>query len=153
VLLRSAQVTGALASALALTREHTASRKQFGRPLAAFQLVGAHLAEMTAQIALTEAVLQDAVRAHDAGAPQPATASLALTAARAAVQVAKSAHQCHGAIGATREYQLHHYTRRLWAWQAESGGERWWSRCLGDVALGDTTDGVWNATTPQRAGA
>lgn len=148
VLLRSAQIAGALGSALALTREHTSSRKQFGRPLAAFQLVGAHIAEMTAQIALTDAMLQDAIHAHDAGRPQPATASLMLAASHAAAEVSRSAHQCHGAIGATREYQLHQFTRRLWSWRGESGSERYWNDRLGEIALAEYDGGLWAATAP-----
>ena len=130
--------------------EHTSSRKQFGRPLAAFQLVGAHLAEMASQAALVEAMLGDAVRAQDAGAPDPSTTCLALVSARAATSVARAAHQCHGAIGVTREYQLHHFTRRLWSWRDEAGSERRWCNSLGSAAL-LAPDAVWASTQPMEA--
>jgi acyl-CoA dehydrogenase len=34
----------------------------------------------------------------------------------------------------TREYPLHHLTRRLWAWRAEYG-EREWSVAVGRMAV------------------
>ena len=37
---------GAVAGALALTRDHVASREQFGRPLAAFQAVSQQIADV-----------------------------------------------------------------------------------------------------------
>jgi acyl-CoA dehydrogenase len=39
-----------------------------------------------------------------------------ITAATAATDVARLAHQLHGATGITREYPLHRLTRRLRAW-------------------------------------
>jgi alkylation response protein AidB-like acyl-CoA dehydrogenase len=148
-LLRAAQMLGALEQALAATREHTAARKQFGRPLDRFQLVGAHIADMAAHAALLEALLADATRAHDAGTPTPATASVKLVAGAAATIVARSAHQCHGAIGVTREYRLHQFTRRLWAWREEYGAERSWSRALGAMAISGSGADVWSLTEPQ----
>jgi acyl-CoA dehydrogenase len=150
-LLRVAQMLGAMEQALAATREHTAARKQFGRPLDRFQMVGGHIAEMAAQTAQVAALLADATRAHDAGAAAAATASLKLVAGEAATVVARSAHQTHGAIGVTREYRLHQFTRRLWAWREELGAERHWSRALGTAALRSTADELWAATTPQAA--
>jgi acyl-CoA dehydrogenase len=146
-LLRSAQIAAAIDRARAMTREHTTSRKQFGRPLASFQLVGAHLAEMASHAALVEATLADAVRALDAGSPDPSTTSLALISAHAATVVGRSAHQCHGAIGVTREYQLHHFTRRLWSWRDEAGSERAWCRSLGSSALAAPAE-LWASTQP-----
>jgi alkylation response protein AidB-like acyl-CoA dehydrogenase len=88
-LLRAAQILGAMEQALAATREHTAARKQFGQPLNRFQLVGAHIAEMAAEVAFVAALLKDATHAHDVGSPEPATASLKLAADMAATTVAR----------------------------------------------------------------
>ena len=41
-----ALIDGAVAGALALTRDHVATRQQFGRPLAAFQAVSQEIAEV-----------------------------------------------------------------------------------------------------------
>ncbi|QEC46450.1 acyl-CoA dehydrogenase [Baekduia soli] len=146
--LRSAQIAGALGRALALTREHTSRRSQFGRPLTRFQLVGAHLATMAAHAALVDAMLDDACRAEDDAALAASAGSLALIAAEAATEVARSAHQCHGAIGATREYQLHHFTRRLWSWRSDGGGERRRARTLGERAQAASAAELWAGTEP-----
>ena len=43
----------------------------------------------------------------------------------------EAVHQAHGAIGFTREYGLHHYTRRLLAWRDEHGTDAHWAIELG----------------------
>jgi acyl-CoA dehydrogenase len=148
-LLRAAQMLGAMDQALAATREHTAARRQFGRPLDQFQLVGAHLAAMAADATQVEALLADAIRAHDAGSPAAATAALKLVAGQAATRVARAAHQCHGAIGVSREYRLHQFSRRLWAWRDEFGSERHCARTLGTAGLSADRDGLWAISEPQ----
>jgi acyl-CoA dehydrogenase len=148
-LLRAAQMLGAMDQALAATREHTAARKQFGRSLNHFQLVGAHLAAMAADATQVEAMLADAIRAHDAGSPMAATAALKLVAGRAATSVARAAHQCHGAIGVTREYRLHQFSRRLWAWRDEFGSERHSAQTLGAAGLLADRNELWVLTEPQ----
>jgi acyl-CoA dehydrogenase len=55
----------------------------------------------------------------------------------AAFEATRAAHQAHGAMGVTREYPLHHYSRRLWAWRHEFGAVGSWRRRLGaDVVAG-----------------
>jgi acyl-CoA dehydrogenase len=147
-LLRVAQISAAAQRALEITREHTSVRKQFGQPLNRFQLIGAHLAKMVAQTDLVTAMLEEAVRAHDAGEPEPSTPALAFIAARAATSVTRSAHQCHGAIGISREYRLHQFTRRLLAWREEAGSEPGWSEALGELVLSGAPGELWRATTP-----
>ncbi len=41
------------------------------------------------------------------------------------------AHQAHGAIGFTHEYNLHPLTRRLWTWRSEFGGDSFWAAVVG----------------------
>jgi alkylation response protein AidB-like acyl-CoA dehydrogenase len=144
----AAQMFGAMQQTLAATREHTAARTQFGRSLDSFQLIGAHIAQIASHLAAVEGLLDEASLAHDLGEPRGTTAALRVVASRAATMVARSAHQCHGAIGVTREYRLHHYSRRLWAWREEQGGERHWSRVLGAAALDDPREAIWGLTQP-----
>ena len=56
-------------------------------------------------------------------------------------------HQVHGAIGYTQEYDLHHYTRRLWAWRDALGNEHHWSRLLGAELAAASPDHVWKGVT------
>ena len=44
-------------------------------------------------------------------------------------------------MGVTREYPLHHFTRRLWSWRDECGSGRWWREWLGlELAAGGAHD-------------
>jgi alkylation response protein AidB-like acyl-CoA dehydrogenase len=85
-------------------------RRQFGRPLGAFQALQHRLAECTVLalgarwIALEAAFLRaDAARAELA----------ATQAAVAAKRVFREAHQLHGAMGLTREHDLFLWSTRL----------------------------------------
>ena len=57
------------------------------------------------------------------------------------------AHQAHGAIGFTQEYELHYLTRRLWSWRDEFGNEAEWNAVVGRAALAAGADGLWPALT------
>jgi alkylation response protein AidB-like acyl-CoA dehydrogenase len=61
--------------------------------------------------------------------------------------VAEIAHQVHGAMGFTYEHQLHHLTRRLWAWRDEYGAEPVWQRRLGREVIAAGGDRVWDFIT------
>ena len=54
-----------------------------------------------------------------------------------------AAHQAHGAMGMTKEYELGQLTRRLWSWRDEFGSERWWGRELGRQLAGAGADELW----------
>ena len=68
-----------------------------------------------------------------------------LRANQAAGEAASIAHQVHGAIGFTREYDLQRFTRRLWSWRSEYGNERHWADAIGARAARAGTDGFWPA--------
>ena len=57
------------------------------------------------------------------------------------------AHQVHGAIGFTHEYDLHRYTRRLMGWRSEFGNDRYWAERTGAFALKAGGAGLWGALT------
>jgi 3-oxochol-4-en-24-oyl-CoA dehydrogenase len=108
--------------------EYATIRRQFGRPIGAFQAVK-HLCASMACRAESAAVLGwDAVRAIDDGA-----AGLALSAAAAAafcldagVDVAKDCVQVLGGIGFTWEHDAHLYLRRAVALRQLLGGSAAW---------------------------
>jgi acyl-CoA dehydrogenase len=149
-LLNSARILGALRRIEAITQEHTAVRRQFGRPLASFQMVSAHLAEISSQVALVSSLLEEASAAHDARSPEPSTGNLAIVAAQAATAVARSTHQCHGAIGITQEYWLQQFTRRVLAWRDAFGSGRSTQRETGKAAVLSGPSAAWAATTSRR---
>ena len=49
----------------------------------------------------------------------------------------------HGAIGFTREYDLRHFTQRLWSWRSEFGNDRHWSGLLGSAVIARGADAFW----------
>ena len=129
-LARAAQLRGTMEQVLAMSLRHAQERTQFGRPLARFQAIQHHLAEMAGEAAASGAAVDAAA---EAGTPFACAAAKA-RASQAAGSVARLAHQVHGAIGYTAEHDLHHWTTRLWAWRDECGNEAHWWQMLGTHA-------------------
>jgi alkylation response protein AidB-like acyl-CoA dehydrogenase len=147
VLLRSAATVGALETAVAHTLEHVTVREQFGRPLLSFQAVAQQVATMTSELALARVATTAAVAASAQDVDVRTVAVASVVTAAAATEVARAAHQLHGAMGVTREHPLHLATRRLWSWRDEMGGERRWARHLGEELVAAGSDGVWRWLT------
>ena len=149
----SAAMCGAVSRAYELTRGYVREREQPGRPLVPIPAVASSLAMMRAHVLQTQAGLARAAECWDAPATDPercanAAAVARITAATAATDVARLAHQLHGALGITQEYPLHRLTRRLRAWSDTETAEHEWARSLGagapaggEPALGDKTSG------------
>jgi acyl-CoA dehydrogenase len=155
-LARSVQIAAALRRCLELSVTHARRRWQFGRALADLPVIQQELAALAGEVAAAEAAGRAAVTAvTDAGAaslPPESPAARAVAAAKvraglAATAGARSAHQIHGAIGITREYELHVHTRSLWAWRDEYGAERTWARRLGETVKA-SPDGLWASVVP-----
>ena len=126
---RSVQMSGALDAMVSLTAGYVNERRQFGRPLSAFQAVQQQLAELAAEAAAAAAAVQEAVRVTAShGDMEWAIACAKVRVGMAAGTGARISHQLHGAIGVTQEYTLQRYTRALWSWREEFGSERVWSR-------------------------
>lgn len=66
------------------------------------------------------------------------------TAGRSVGIIAACAHQLHGAMGITREYPLHQFTRRLWAWRDEETTQRGWEHQVGLHVVETGEPGVWS---------
>lgn len=144
-LYRSAAMLGAATRANELTLRYAADRKQFGKPLAQFQVIQAYLAQMAGELYAARAILATALRAGEGGMLETAAAKVRI--GQAAQVVAALAHQVHGAIGFTQEYSLHLWTRRMWAWREEFGNESDWARELGSAAIALGPDGYWERMT------
>lgn len=142
-LLRAIQITGALARVRDITVRYASERRQFGQPLNHFQAVQQQLAELAGEVALAAAAVDEAVA--DPTARRIAEAKI--VAGRAAGRGAAIAHQVHGAIGFTREHELHRYTTRLWQWRDEAGSESRWAESLGDLYAHAGADRVWEVLT------
>jgi len=147
----AAELCGAMQSALETTLTYVKERRQFGRPLGAFQAVQHRLAECAMLVESARILMLKA--AHSAGegsdSDEASTDSaLALCHAQeAAMRIAYDTHQFHGAMGLTLEYPLHYWTQRLRGLQGECGG--------GTEAAQDAAPRIWGDsgyTGPQRPG-
>jgi len=144
---RVALMAGALERIVDLAVEYTAKRQQFGRPIATFQAVQAHLVHAAQDAALVGMALSRAGRAATEGNGWFEIASAKILASQAASTATRHVHQAHGAMGMTREYPLHHSSRRLWAWRSEYGDEREWSRALGRIVVAEGADRLYPVIT------
>ena len=146
-LLRVVQMAGCLARTLELSIEYAQDRVQFGRPISKFQAIQHQLAVLAGEVAAATRAADGAL--ERLGDPR-FHVQLAVAKARvgeAAGVAAEIAHQVHGAMGFTHEHQLHHYTRRLWAWRDEFGNEAYWQRVLGRRLAAVGADQVWDFIT------
>jgi acyl-CoA dehydrogenase len=143
-LTRALMITGALERVLDLTVEHANTRRQFGHPLSRFQAVAQNLALLAEEVmqARMAAELGTLALARGDGSADAGVAKI--IAGAAATTGARIAHQVHGAIGITSEYELQLLTRRLWSWRDEYGSEYFWSVRVGSAVLARGPEFAWD---------
>jgi acyl-CoA dehydrogenase len=151
-LLRVAQIAGALDAVLARTVQYARERVQFGKPIGNFQAVQQQLAVFGAEVAAVGCAARAAFRSATLGDAAFEIAAAKLRANLAIDAGAAIAHQVHGAIGFTHEYDLRHFTQRLWSWRSEFGNDRHWSETLGQAVIARGVDAFW-ADLTQRGDA
>ncbi len=149
-------MAGAMGQALALSIDHVNMRQQFGRPLGKFQAVQQSLAVMACEVRAVEAAAAALAAQLDAAGFDPSAADFEIAAAklranRAVGVVTAVAHQVHGAIGFTEEYDLHRVTVPLMRWRGEHGNDAHWAQALGRQVASLGGRGLWEAMTA-RAG-
>jgi 3-oxo-4-pregnene-20-carboxyl-CoA dehydrogenase alpha subunit len=110
---------GAVAGALALTRDHVATREQFGRPLAAFQAVSQQIAEVYIASRTLHLATLSACWRLDAGpevGPEVGTAAVGdldvagYWCAEQAPRSVRICHHLHGGLGMDVTYPLHRFS-------------------------------------------
>lgn len=149
---RSQLLAGAARGALARTVQYAGERIQFGRPIGRFQAVQQQLALAAAEVAAAGAAADAAAGTAEREGLSAAPTFVAVAAAKArtgeaAGEVARIAHQVHGAIGFTREHDLRRWTTRLWAWRDEDGSDADWQTDLGRHVLEQGPDALWPLVT------
>jgi alkylation response protein AidB-like acyl-CoA dehydrogenase len=131
---------GALASAAVLiglgralvqtTVDYVKDRKQFGVPVGSFQAVKHHLADATMHVEFAAPTVWAAAWEMDhpavvATSQVQRSVSLAKAmASDAAERAARTALQCHGAMGYTDDYHLHMWLKRVWCLAPAFGSAR-----------------------------
>ena len=104
---------GGASAVLDMTVEYVKQRTQFGRPVGSFQAVQHHCAQMATDVEGCRGVAFQAAWMLAEGLPAQREISIAKAwISQAYRRVCATAHQCHGAIGFTKEHDLQLYTRR-----------------------------------------
>jgi alkylation response protein AidB-like acyl-CoA dehydrogenase len=113
-LLLSAEAMGVALECTELAAAYSKERIQFGRPIAMYQAVKHHCANMCVATELTTSAVWDAAMAAEVGEDQLsyAAAVAATLAAPAADLCANLCTQVHGGIAITWEHDAHLYMRR-----------------------------------------
>ena len=127
MLATAAMLNGLSARMLDITVGYVKEREQFGQPVGGFQAIKHALANALVAAEFARPAALAAAWAHAHGEPGAAAgASMAkVLAADAARLVARTAIQCHGAIGYTTEYDLHLFAKRAWALIPSWGTPEW----------------------------
>jgi alkylation response protein AidB-like acyl-CoA dehydrogenase len=102
---------GAVAGALALTTKHVATRQQFGRPLATFQAVAQHIADVSIASRTLHLAARSSCWRLDSG--REAGRDLDVAAywlADQAPEALRLCHHLHGGTGMDISYPLHRYS-------------------------------------------
>ncbi len=104
---------GGASAVLDMTVEYVKQRTQFGRPVGSFQAVQHHCAQMATDVEGCRGVAYQAAWTLAQELPAQREVSIAKAwISQAYRRVCATAHQCHGAIGFTKEHDLQLYTRR-----------------------------------------
>ncbi|WP_216899917.1 acyl-CoA dehydrogenase family protein [Nocardia alni] len=119
----SAEAVGAMRRVLTDTVEYAKQRKQFGVPIASFQVLQHRMVDMHLELEQAIAATYLVTLKLDAEPADRARAAAAAkaTIGRAARFIGQSAVQLHGAMGMTEELPIGHYFKRLTAIQYEWG--------------------------------
>ncbi len=110
---KCAEMVGGSRKAVDMMLEYVKERVQFGRPIGTFQAVQHRAAEMATDLEIARQFTYRAAWALSEGkgdGAEVATAKAFLSEKFS--EICSSAHQLHGAIGFTREHDLHIYSRR-----------------------------------------
>jgi len=123
----AAELTGVAQRALEMAVDYAKERKQFNRPIGAYQAVSHRCAQMLLE---TESARSAAYYAAWATENEPQTAPLAASMAKAyasdaGMRVTGASLQVHGGIGFTWEHDLHLYLKRAIADAVMFGDSRW----------------------------
>ncbi len=113
------EAVGTMDAALGVTLGYVKQRRQFGRAIGSFQAVQHRLAECAVRLEGSRWLAREAAWR---GAPEEATCTAAAHALETAKLVFDETHQLSGAIGYTREHDLHLWSMRLQGLRLELAG-------------------------------
>ena len=110
---KCAEMVGGSQQVLDMTVEYAQQRVQFGRPIGSFQAVQHHCANMATDVEGTRYITyQAAWRLSEGLVSETEVATAKAWVSEAYQRVCALGHQCHGAIGFTKEHNMQLYSRR-----------------------------------------
>ena len=137
VILLAAQAVGGARYALDITVQYAKDRKQFDKPLGAFQAIAHYLSDAVTAVDGAETLVYEAAWARDAGKSVARLAPMAkLFACQTFRDITAMAQQVFGGVGFTVEYDIQLYFRRAKQLQIS-----WWNdRYLEELIAADVLD-------------
>ena len=120
-----------------MTVDYVKDRRQFGVPVGSFQAIKHQLADATMHVEFAAPAVWSAAweMSHPERVPaDQMSRSVSLAkglASDAATGAARTALQCHGAMGYTVEYPLHMWLKRVWCLAPAFGSAQWHRRRVG----------------------
>ena len=137
----SGQLLGLAQRMLDLTVDYAAQRKQFGKPIGAFQAVKHHLADVVTKIEFAKPVFYRAASALASNAPDAAVriSHAKLACAEAGWFSARKGIQVHGAMGYTWEVDLQMFMKRAWVLDATWGDRAFHKERLFEALMHDSS--------------
>jgi alkylation response protein AidB-like acyl-CoA dehydrogenase len=127
---------------LDMTVDYVKQREQFGVPIGTFQAIKHQLADAALALEFARPPVYAAAYAlahRDGDTDDHVSRDVSMAkclASTAALDVARVALQCHGAIGYTVEYDLHLWMKRAWALASAWGDAAWHRNRVGLAVLG-----------------
>jgi acyl-CoA dehydrogenase len=128
-------MAGAMIKLVEMSLAFANDRRQFGRPLSAFQVIQHQLSIMAEEVVLAITASRIAFAGAGITVDPVRTAIAKVIANEAASRVCTAAHAVHGAIGMTAECDLQLYSRRLRRWQVSFGSTDFWAGRIGTARL------------------
>ena len=110
---KCAEMVGGAEQVLEMTVEYAKQRTQFGRPIGSFQAIQHHCANMATDVEGSRYITYQAawlLSEGEAAAQEVAMAKAWVSDAYR--RICALGHQCHGAIGFTKEHNMQLYSRR-----------------------------------------
>jgi alkylation response protein AidB-like acyl-CoA dehydrogenase len=126
----TAYAVGLCDAALALAVDHATNREQFGRPIGVNQAVSHQCVDIRVEVDAMRVLAHQAAWRLDQHDADPAAATRAVALANAYARdvipgIFARAHQVHGAMGFTMEYDLQLFSRRAKGYELTGGGAAW----------------------------
>jgi alkylation response protein AidB-like acyl-CoA dehydrogenase len=132
-----AAMVGGAQAVLDMTVEYAQQREQFGQPIGSFQAVQHHCADMAIDLLTSRYLAYEAIWRLSEGLDAATEVAMAKAAVGDAYQrIVALGHQVHGAIGFTREHDMHRYLRHATGSALAFGDSDFhWDRLADDLGL------------------